>query len=381
MNRHKVLLDMADDRIIFPPDRSEYLAHLDSSPATKASSSKAPERKPKSHGEAKKISQEAKAKDTAETLDIAEISASAFNFWAQNQRKYNTHCFSLTIAEIDKMIKQNQEDQPTDQINEVSEMTEEMIKQKLPKEYHDLVDVFDQAKARVLPPHRSYDHKIQLESGKKPPQSRLYPMSGFKLQKVKEYLEDNLKKGFISPSTAPYASPVLFVQKHDGSLRFCVDYRKLNAITIRNRYPIPLIEEALARVIGCKYLTKLDIIAAFNKLRMHPDSEDLTTFTTSFGAFKYHVLPFGLTGGPASYQHYMNDTLFEFLNEFCQAYLDDILIYSKTKKEHREHVRKVLLKLRDAGLQVDINKCAFHVQETTFLGLDYLDPRPSHGSY
>lgn len=94
------------------------------------------------------------------------------------------------------------------------------------------------------------EHRTE-EPGKKPPQSRLYPMSGFKLQKVKEYLEENLQKGFISPSRAPYASPVLFVQKQDGSLRFCVDYRKLNAITIRNRYPIPVIEEALASVVGC----------------------------------------------------------------------------------------------------------------------------------
>ena len=110
-----------------------------------------------------------------------------------------------------------------------------------------------------------------------------------------------------------------------------MDYRKLNAITIRNRHPIPLIEEALARVVGHRYLTKLDIIAAFTKLWMHPNSEDLTTFTTSFGVFKYHVLPFGLTRGSASYQQYMNDNLFEYLNDFCQAYLDNILIYSKTK--------------------------------------------------
>jgi hypothetical protein len=122
-------------------------------------------------------------------------------------------------------------------------------------------------------------------------------------------------------------------------------------------------------VQGSKYLTKLDIIAAFNKLRMHPDSEDLTTFITSFGAFKYLVLPFGLTNGPASFQHYINDVLFEYLHDFCQAYLDDILIYSKTLKEHRRHVRAVLERLRDDGLQIDINKCEFHVQETVFLGL------------
>jgi hypothetical protein len=102
---------------------------------------------------------------------------------------------------------------------------------------------------------------------------------------------------------------------------------------------------------------------------MNPDSEDLTTFITSFGAFKYLVLPFGLTNGPASFQHYINDVLFEYLHDFCQAYLDDILIYSKTLKEHKQHVRAVLQKLRDAGLQVNIHKCEFHVQETVFLGL------------
>ena len=264
----------------------------------------------------------------------------------------------MTMAEIEKAI---QDGSMLDQIHEVSEATEGTIKQKLPKEYHNLIDIFDRSKAKELPPHRLYDYKIELEAGKKPPQSRLYPISRFKLQKVKEYLDDNLKKGFISPSTAPYTSLVLFVQKYDRSLRFYIDYRKLNAITIRNRYPIPLIEETLAYIIGCKYLTKLDIIAAFNKLRIHLDSEDLTTFTTSFGAFKYHILPFGLTNGPASFQHYMNDTLFEYLNNFCQVYLDDILIYSKTEKEYKQQVRKVLLKLREAGLQVDIEKYEFYV--------------------
>jgi len=161
----------------------------------------------------------------------------------------------------------------------------------------------------------------------------------------------------------------LFAEKKDESLRFCVDYRKLNALTKRDRYPLPLIDETLARIQGSKYLTRLDIIAAFNKLRMHPGSEDLTTFITSFGSYKYHVMPFGLTNGPASYQHYMNDVLFEYLHQFCQAYLDDIIIYSKTLKEHKRHVRLVLDRLREAGLQVNINKCEFHVQETTFLGL------------
>ncbi len=157
------------------------------------------------------------------------------------------------------------------------------------------------APATHLPPHRSYDHKIELEGDEQPPRSRLYPMSGHKLQKVKEYLEENLKKEFITPSKAPFASPILFAEKKDGSLRFCVDYRKLNALTKRDRYPIPLIDEVLARIQGSKYLTRLDIIAAFNKLRISPGSEDLTTFITSFGAYKYRVMPFRLTNRPASF--------------------------------------------------------------------------------
>ncbi len=116
-------------------------------------------------------------------------------------------------------------------------------------------------------------------------------------------------------------------------------------------------------------ITRLDIIAAFNKLRMDPDSEDFTTFITALGAYKYRVLPFGLTNGPSTFQHYINDILFDFLNEFCQAYLDDILIYSKTKKEHQTHVKQVLERLREAGLQVDIHKCEFDVEETVFLGV------------
>ena len=148
-----------------------------------------------------------------------------------------------------------------------------------------------------------------------------------------------------------------------------MNYRKLNTIIKRNRYPIPLIDEVLARIQGCKYLTRLNIIAAFNKLRMHQSSEDFTTFVISLRAYKYKVLPFGLTNDPATYQQYMNDILFEYLNDFCQAYLNNILIYSKSRKEHVSHVRKVLQKLREAGLQVDILKCEFHVQETRFLGL------------
>ena len=219
---------------------------------------------------------------------------------ARNKKKHQVRCFSMTLAELDRSIEKSLSPPPDNTIREIVVASMETVKQKLPPEYHDLIDVFDKAKAKELLPHRSYNHKIDIEPGKVPSKSRIYPMSGYKLQKVKEYLEENLAKEFISSSTAPYASQVLFGLMKDGSLRICVDYRKLNAMTICNRYPIPLIEEILARVMGCKYLTKLDIIASFNKLRIHPDSKDFSTFVTSMSAFKYHVLLFGLTRGPGS---------------------------------------------------------------------------------
>ena len=126
----------------------------------------------------------------------------------------------------------------------------------------------------------------------------------------------------------------------------------------------------MTQLKGAKYFTKIDIRQAFYyRIRMSEDSEELTTFLTRFGAFKYLVMPFGLCNGPASWQHLINDTLFDFLHRFVQAYLDDILIYSKTLQDHRSHVRQVLQRLRESGLQADIDKCEFHVQETKFLGL------------
>ncbi|SLM34530.1 retrotransposon nucleocapsid protein [Lasallia pustulata] len=304
-----------------------------------------------------------------DTVDIAIIGAAAFNrLNTRRQYQDGVQLFSMTIQEMEKALSEQTADN-TSEVN-ISVLSMEEVLAKVPMPYQDLKDAFDPVKAKQLPAHQSYDHEIKIEGDRtKLPQSRVYPISNYKLQKLKEYLDENLKKGFISPSHAPYTSPVLFAVKLNGSLRVCVDYRKLNAITKRNRYPIPLIEETLAKVTGCKYLTKLDVIAAFNKLRMHPNSEDYTTFITSMGAYKYHVLPFGLTNSPANYQHYMNDVLWDHLNNFCSTYLDDILIYSKTLKERTQHVRAVLQKLIDAGLQVDIEKCKFHVQETSFLGV------------
>ena len=218
--------------------------------------------------------------------------------------------FAMSMKDIDKQLALDRECRAEEiSIKHSGSQHLEEVRQQLPAEYHEYLDVFDRSQASKLPPHRPYDHKIELAGDAAPPQSRAYRMSPYKLQKVKEYLNENLSKGFITPSKAAYSSPVLFTMKANGDLRFCVDYRKLNALTKRNRYPLPLIEEVIGKILGCKHLTRLDIIAAFNKLRMHPDSEDLTTFITALGSYKYRVLPFGLTNGLSTFQQYINDTL------------------------------------------------------------------------
>ncbi len=192
-------------------------------------------------------------------------------------------------------------------------------------------------------------------------------MLSHKLQKIKKYLEENLKKKFITFSKALFASSILFVKKKDDSLCFCMNYQKLNALIKKDRYSIFLIDEVLAWIQDSKYLTWLNIIVAFNKLRMSSESEDLTTFVTFFDVYKYKVMLFELINESAFFQHYINDVLFECLHKFCQTYLNDILIYSKILKKHRIHVKEVLNKLREIDLQINIDKCEFKIQKILFL--------------
>jgi hypothetical protein len=194
-------------------------------------------------------------------------------------------------------------------------------------------------------------------------------MSRKELLVLKEWLEENLRKGFIRPSSSRAASPVLFVDKPGGGLRFCVDYRALNAISTKDRYPLPLTRESLNNLKGMKYFTKIDIVSAFNNVRMKAGQEYLTAFRTRFGLYESLVMPFGLTGAPATFQRFINDTLRDYLDVFCTVYLDDILIYSQNRDEHTQHVRQVLERLNHAGLYANAKKCEFFQSEVKFLGL------------
>ncbi len=194
-------------------------------------------------------------------------------------------------------------------------------------------------------------------------------MSSHKLQKIKEYLEENLKKKFITLSKASFALSILFVEKKDDSLCFCMNYWKLNALIKRDHYSILLINEVLAWIQGSKYLTWFNIIIAFNKLHMSSESEDLTTFVTFFNVYKYRVMFFKLINKLMFFQHYINNVLFDCLHKFCQTYLNDILIYSKILKKHKIYVKEVLNKLHEADLQINIDKYEFKIQKISFLEL------------
>ena len=238
----------------------------------------------------------------------------------------------------------------------------------VPREYHDYLDVFSKAKADELPPHRTFDHRIPLLENATPPFGPIYSLSTVEQEALRTYLEENLEKGFIRASESPAASPILFVKKSDGSLRLCVDYRGLNRLTIKNRYPLPLIGDMIDKLRSAKYYTKLDLRGAYNLLRIADGEEWKTAFRTRYGLFEYKVMPFGLTNAPASFQHLMNHIFKNMLDITVIVYLDDILVFSNTLIEHQAHVIEVLKRLRQYGLYAKHEKCRFSASEVDFLG-------------
>ncbi len=278
--------------------------------------------------------------------------------------------FTVIVLKIDQLITTVENKSEEVNLHELSHVKIlKQVKIKLFSEYHDYLDVFNQAMINQLSSHHIYDHKIELINEKMFLRSRLYQMFNHKLQKIKKYLIKHLNKEFIFFSFISYVSLILFAEKKDESLHFCVDYRKLNALIKRDHYSLFLIDKTLTHIQESKYLTQLNIIVAFNKLQMHSDSEDLTIFIIFFDSYKYYVMLFELINESMFYQHYMNDVLFKYLHQFCQIYLDDIIIYSKTLKKHKQHVWLILNRLWEADLQIDINKCKFHVQKILFLEL------------
>lgn len=240
---------------------------------------------------------------------------------------------------------------------------------EIPSVYREWKALFhEEETALALPKHQPWDHEIKLEPGTQPTFGPIYALSEKELGALRKYLDENMKKGFIRKSQSPAGYPILFVPKKDGTLRLCVDYRKLNNITIKNRYPLPNISELQDRLAGAMYFTKLDLRGAYNLIRMKSGEEWKTAFRTRYGHYEYTVMPFGLTNAPATCQEMINDALREHLDTFVIAYLDDILVYSKTLEEHKRHVSTVLQCLGKRDLRLKPEKCDFHKEQVDFPG-------------
>ncbi|KAL6352555.1 hypothetical protein LRP88_13019 [Fusarium phalaenopsidis] len=244
---------------------------------------------------------------------------------------------------------------------------EERLK-NIPWQYRIYKKLFAEELETGLPEHTHYDLEIEFIDGKQPGFSKLYPLNEAQLPVLKEYIEDMIRKGYIRESKSSVGYPVMFVPKKNGKLRLCVDFRMLNAITVKDRTPLPLISELKDRLFGMKYFTALDLKGAYNLIRIKEGHEWKTAFRTKYGLFEYLVMPFGLTNAPAAFQRMINNVLREHLDIFVVCYLDDILIFSKTEEEHTEHVHKVLQTLQDAKLLVEPEKSKFHAPEVEFLG-------------
>jgi predicted aspartyl protease len=291
-------------------------------------------------------------------LDIKPVGAASLLNSCQHKEN---RVFAVSMADINKALGVKRYTDPREKFPEW-----------LDKKF---LKAFDQKEVERLPPLRpGVDHKIELikdANGKTPeaPWGPLYNMSRDELLALRKKLHELLTNGWIRVSNSPAAAPVLFVKKPGGGLRFCVDYRALNQLTRKDRYPLPLIHETLNRIGRAKWFTKIDVVSAFQHIRIAEGDEWLTAFRTRFGLFEWLVLPFGLANGPSTFQRYINWALREYLDEFVSAYIDDVLIFTEgSRAQHRKQVEIVIQKLMDAGLTLNIDKSEFEVESTKYLG-------------
>jgi hypothetical protein len=219
-----------------------------------------------------------------------------------------------------------------------------------------------------MPPDRDVEFIIDLQPGTAPISKRPYRMPPNELAELKTQLQDLLDKGYIRPSASPWGCPALFVKKKDNSLRMCVDYRPLNAVTIKNKYPLPRIDILFYQLAGAKVFSKIDLRSGYHQIKIRPCDIPKTAFSTRYGLYEYLVMSFGLTNAPAYFMYLMNSVFMMELDKFVVVFIDDILIYSKNPEDHAKHLRIILQKLRDHHLYAKFSKCEFWLDTVKFLG-------------
>jgi hypothetical protein len=271
---------------------------------------------------------------------------------------------------------------PVEEVNATQTISQKLAEQALkedkiktfeemvPKEYHSFRDVFSKETFDELPPKKLWDHAIELKPGSEPYSSKIYPLAPKEQAELDAFLTENLNSGRIRPSKSPMASPVFFIKKKDGSLRLVQDYRKLNDMTIKNSYPLPLISELVNKLQKAKLFTKLDIRWGYNNVRIKEGDEWKAAFRTNRGLFEPLVMFFGLTNSPATFQTMMNELFKELIDAgYVIVYLDDILIFTKTPEEQREVTEQVLEIMRKNNLFLKPEKCLFNQTKVEYLGL------------
>ena len=218
-----------------------------------------------------------------------------------------------------------------------------------------------------LPPDREMEFAIDLVSGTAPISKAPYRMAPMELVELKKQLQELLDKGLIRPSVSPWGAPVLFVKKKDGSLRLCIHYRELNRVTGKNKYPLSRIDDLFDQLAGAVVFSKIDLRLGYHQLKIKPKDVPKTAFRTRYGHYEFLVLPFGLTNAPTYFTDLMNRVFHPYLDKFVVVFIDDILIYSKSREDHQEHLRTVLSTSAQRKLYTKLKKCHFWMEEVHFL--------------
>ena len=237
----------------------------------------------------------------------------------------------------------------------------------LPQVVYEYEDVFSD-ELPGLPPQRVVDFGIELHLGTSPISMTPHRMAPVELQELRVQLQELLDKGFIKPSTSPWGAPVLFAKKKDKTLRLCIDYGQLNRVTVKNRYPLPRIDDLFDQLRGARAYSKIDLHTGYHQLRVMETDIPKTAFRMRYRHFEFTVMPFGLTNAPAAFMDLMHKVFQPYLDQFVVVFMDDILIYSQSEWEHEYHLRIVLQLLRDHQLYAKFSKCDFWLTEVRFLG-------------
>jgi hypothetical protein len=219
-----------------------------------------------------------------------------------------------------------------------------------------------------MPPDRDIEFAIELQLGTTPISKRPYWMPPAELADLKKQLQELLDKGFIRPSTSPWGCPALFVKKKDESLRLCIGYRPLNAVTIKNKYPLPRVDVLFDQLVGAKVFSKIDLPSGYHQIKIRASDVPKTAFSTRYEIYEFLVMSFRLTNAPAYFKYLMNFVFMPELDKFIVVFIDDILVYSKNEEEHVGHLHVVLQRLREHHLYAKLSKCDFWLQEIKFLG-------------